>query len=335
MTTSSIPLINDKILDSGISLVLPIYAENSVLEETIISIRNQVKPFDEIIIIDDNPKIQSREKLIQDLLGKDVQFTYVKNSSNMGSAGSFNYGIGLSKGQTIVLCNDDDLFEPTRVQRVSNYVRANTSDVYWGFSSVECIDNSGIAFDSEKVPGFLRAAIEASSNPDSFHRKVKNMNPVISTGNLFFSRKLWDKVGGFNVALTHVHDWEFATKLSVLSEPIYLGDEKYFYRIHPDNSFRKIKRKDTESQITILRMSCEDFVWSNGNLESVCNYFPELIIKAEGMEPSLSHHDSLNVAELRMLHLFNKLVQSISANKVLFGAGKFVFGKIESLTSRR
>jgi glycosyltransferase involved in cell wall biosynthesis len=310
-----------------ISLVLPIFATNEILKHTILSIRDQVDQFDEIVIVDDNPNIESREEFIRNLLSVDIRMNYIKNQTNLGSASSLNLGIENANGKTIVLCNDDDLFEPTRVHKIRNYVRSLTSESYWGYSSVECIDQFGDVINLEKLPIFLAEAISENNKKGCSLSTMRYTNPIISTGNLFMAKNMWERVGKFNSNLTHVHDWEFATKLKVLSDPIYLEDEKYYYRIHSQNSFRKIPKNNSRSQIDQLHISCEQFLWSFGSLENICDYFLDMIIQPT---ESVKHGKvELVMLEIRVLRLFNFFLKRIRKNGPVLRLCRYVFDKIE------
>jgi glycosyltransferase involved in cell wall biosynthesis len=313
-----------------ISLVLPIFAANDLLEQTILSIRDQVDQFDEIVIVDDNPNIESREGFIRNLLGVNISLNYIKNQINLGSASSLNLGVENAKSRTIVLCNDDDLFESTRVQRIRNHARSLTYESYWGYSSVACIDNLGDIIDPDQLPTFLAEAVNENNKKSCSLSSLRYTNPIISTGNLFMTKDLWERAGKFNADLTHVHDWEFATKLKILSTPIYLKDEKYYYRVHPQNSFRKISKNSSRSQVDQLHISCEQFLWSYGSIESICEYFPDMIIHSNELLSSKHGEVELNMLEIRVLRLFDLFLRKIRRNGAMLRLSRYLFDKIES-----
>ncbi|MBK7334479.1 MAG: hypothetical protein IPI87_20200 [Betaproteobacteria bacterium] len=60
-------------------------------------------------------------------------------------------------------------------------------------------------------------------------------NPAISTGALFFSRALFDRIGGFR-DLRYTHDWDFCLEASLRDEPVFVPDPLYLYRIHGANT---------------------------------------------------------------------------------------------------
>jgi hypothetical protein len=77
-------------------------------------------------------------------------------------------------------------------------------------------------------------------------------NVAISTGNLFFRRSLFDRVGGFR-PLLHCHDWDFLLRGVVLDEPTFVPLPLYEYRIHETNSYRAlgdVAVRETEAVLT-------------------------------------------------------------------------------------
>ena len=64
-------------------------------------------------------------------------------------------------------------------------------------------------------------------------------NAAISTGNMLFSRRLYQQLGGF-ANYKYVHDWDFALRASLITEPVYVEDAEYHYRIHTGNTIAEI-----------------------------------------------------------------------------------------------
>jgi hypothetical protein len=60
-------------------------------------------------------------------------------------------------------------------------------------------------------------------------------NTTVSSGNLFVSRALFDRVGGFRDFRWN-HDWDFALRALWLEEPVFVDEPLYVYRLHPHNT---------------------------------------------------------------------------------------------------
>jgi hypothetical protein len=71
-------------------------------------------------------------------------------------------------------------------------------------------------------------------------------NLAISTGNLAIHRNLFNKIGFFR-SLQYVHDWDFTLRAILETEPVYVPEPLYGYRIHGTNSFSQLANvKDIE-----------------------------------------------------------------------------------------
>lgn len=64
-------------------------------------------------------------------------------------------------------------------------------------------------------------------------------NITVSTGNLFFSRSIYEKVGSFK-DLKLAHDYDFALRALLISEPIYIHEKLYYYRLHGTNTLHQV-----------------------------------------------------------------------------------------------
>jgi len=316
---------------TSIGLVLPIFGSNEVIRPTLLTIKNQSVPFEEIVIVDDNPNLPSREHFMKELFGDVTNLKYFKNSTNLGSAASLNLGIDTSTSDIIVLCNDDDLFESSRSAKILDNVRSVVHPVFWGFTSVACIDENGTFVPASNTPKVISEAIAMQTHNESFLRRTKNQNIIISSGNLFLSREIWSKAGKFNPDLTHVHDWEIAIKFGILIEPIFIEEEIYSYRLHAGNSFKKIESEVTSIEVEKLRKTCEDFFWKYGNRGKLIDYFPEFIRLTPLAHHASSGSSSLGNIEFRVLFLFDMIYKLLIKRRLLFTLSKYVFKKIESL----
>jgi hypothetical protein len=81
----------------------------------------------------------------------------------------------------------------------------------------------------------LRALQDGAASFDTVGLAFVAGNPAISTGALFFSRALFDRVGGFR-DLRYTHDWDFCLKACLHDEPVLVSEPLYEYRTHGANT---------------------------------------------------------------------------------------------------
>jgi hypothetical protein len=73
----------------------------------------------------------------------------------------------------------------------------------------------------------------------------------VSTGNLFFSRSLWESLGGFR-DLRYNHDWDFALRALWREEPVFVRDYLYRYRLHGGNTIAESATKPREEAEALM-----------------------------------------------------------------------------------
>lgn len=225
-----------------ISVVLPCYCHVDYIAEAIDSVVAQTYPRLELIIIDDASDDGSAEKIAELLSssavkGRFERIEFVAKAVNTGAHNSINEGLRLAAGDWLTVLNTDDRFDPSRLDKL--ITAALAARTHFAFSDVMCIDESGARNSSELALSFETAAMRAVLNMPTVGFGFLTSQIAISTGNFFFSRELWNALGGFK-DLRYCHDWEFALHAVLYCEPAYVAEPLYMYRLHSGNSFRQL-----------------------------------------------------------------------------------------------
>ncbi len=125
---------------SLVSIILPYYKKKKFLEETINSILNQTYQNFEIILIDDEISLESKN-LLKEISKKDSRIKLINNEKNIGAGLSRNKGINLSNGEFVAFCDCDDLWLPKKLEIQLNFIKKN--NFYFTHTSYEVIDGTG------------------------------------------------------------------------------------------------------------------------------------------------------------------------------------------------
>jgi glycosyltransferase involved in cell wall biosynthesis len=144
-------------------------------------------------------------------------------------------GIHLASGDYIALCNSDDAFLPQRLSAMAS--RLVSSPNRFAFSAVRFVDAAGN--DISAVSPFARDLVEKQSAIAGFPSvgfALTLTNVAISTGNFFFAKSLVADIGYFR-KYRYCHDWDFALRALLFTEPLYVPEPLYLYRLHGANSF--------------------------------------------------------------------------------------------------
>jgi len=206
-----------------VSIIIPCYNEKHILDETIKRAINQKYKDKEIIIVADNPT-----KKVQDIIkkkGKKVRI--IKNSSNLGLAGSLNRGIKEAKGEIIVTLLADCL--PKDEKWLASLIKP--------FKDPRVVAvGSRVKNDNETFNKF---------NPlvkDLMQDRQGYLKPLDEKGCAYRKHSL-EKVGLFDSKhfKTAGEDFDMSYKMSKIGK-VVKGNEPYVIHIHPLN-LEKVYRR--------------------------------------------------------------------------------------------
>ena len=108
---------------SLVSIILPYYDKKEFIKETINSILNQTYQNFEIIIIDDELSINSKE-ILDKVKNLDPRIIILKNLKNMGAGYSRNEGIKIAKGEFLAFCDCDDLWDQNKLNKQLKFMKS-------------------------------------------------------------------------------------------------------------------------------------------------------------------------------------------------------------------
>lgn len=222
-----------------ISVVIPSYNYESYIGHAIETVAAQSYRNLELIVIDDCSQDRSLEK-VNALAGNELlrerfsgRVTVRKNEHNRGAHETINEGIAAANGEYLAILNADDLFEVNRFSALMQEMQRK--EAMWGFSRVRCIGPGGEPLETEQARSFERIQEKLFGKRFAALAAVAE-NVAISTGNLLFSRQLFDGIGGFK-NYKYVHDYDFFLRACLYGEPVFTAETSYLYRLHGENSF--------------------------------------------------------------------------------------------------
>ncbi|GAL64929.1 glycosyltransferase family 2 protein [Algibacter lectus] len=110
-----------------ISVVIPTYKRSARLPIAIESVLKQTHSAIEIIVVDDNGDTQYRTdtKNILEPYLKNKSITYIAHNQNQGGCIARNTGAFAATGNYIAFLDDDDFYEPTKLELQLNFLKAN------------------------------------------------------------------------------------------------------------------------------------------------------------------------------------------------------------------
>src|SRR5262249_38100264 len=109
------------------------------------------------------------------------------------------------------------------------------------FSGVRFIDDDGADVAArEPYAAELRRRQDEIAGYPAIGFPLLLTNVAISTGNFFFHRSVLAKIGYFR-SYRYVHDWDFLLRALLFTQPAYVPEPLYRYRLHGTNTFRSLE----------------------------------------------------------------------------------------------
>lgn len=131
------------------SVALCTYNGASYIQEQIESILNQTMPVDEIVICDDGSTDNTLQIVNKLQRSATIDIRIYKNEGKLGVSNNFQKAINLCQGDIIFLSDQDDIWMPEKVEKISNYFDEH-SDIEVVFSDAILIDANGVPIKSRK-----------------------------------------------------------------------------------------------------------------------------------------------------------------------------------------
>jgi glycosyltransferase involved in cell wall biosynthesis len=236
-----------------VSVVVAAYRHEPFVNEALQSVFDQDYQAVELIVIDDKSPDHTASVVREFVNRVDVKnrfrrILFVENDRNLGAHATINRGLRESQGDYINILNSDDRFAPTRLSRLVSVCEERQAQ--FAFTQVELltVDRTVLA---NEIEYFSRIQDNIERFPTVGYAFLRNQC-ALSTGNFFFSRRVYEQVGEFR-ALTYCHDWDFVLRSLLVTEPIFVPEVLYVYRLHPGNSFLQLQRLAESDGETLLR----------------------------------------------------------------------------------
>jgi glycosyltransferase involved in cell wall biosynthesis len=235
-----------------ISVIVPAYNHESYICKALESLEEQTASDFEVVVVDDGSTDRTAE--IAEGVARKSRRNNVRvlNQDNMGAHAAINRGVEESVGDYIAILNSDDFYHPERLEVLLQSLKS--SDAKFAFSDFEIVGKNSLPiFTDDPLADLLRTKVSQISQFPHLGYALLDFNIAVTSGNLFFSRELFDLIGGFS-ALRYCHDWDFALTALRYTTPIFVRRRLYNYRLHPGNSFRDLQDlAEKESQIVLSK----------------------------------------------------------------------------------
>lgn len=233
-----------------VSVVMPCFNHASFVGAAVSSVLGQTFRDLELIAVDDASR-DDTPKILASF--SDPRLRVTLSPVNRGAHATLNAGIATARGERVTLLNSDDLFAPTRIERLLDAATRTGADVI--ATDVSLIGRDGAAIDDpahywNRWFGGLKAHLAAHGD---VRRTLCTGNLVLTTSNLFFSKQVWEDVGPFaDLRYTHDYEWVFRALDAKKTLAFEAGEQTLSYRLHGGNTILESPLAAHEETLSVL-----------------------------------------------------------------------------------
>lgn len=199
-----------------VSVVIPTRDRPQWLPRAVASATGQTEVRIEVIVVDDG----SQGPVAVDAPGVRV----LRHERPLGVAAARNAGVAAAGAEWVAFLDDDDRWAPGKLRRQLDAARA--AGAAFAFAS-------GFHIDAD---GRVLQVVTAPPAGPGLHRAMLTENAIpFACSNLIARTDLVRGLGGFDVELGHLADWDLGLRLSAHAAAVALPDRLVAYTLHGAN----------------------------------------------------------------------------------------------------
>lgn len=239
-----------------VSIIMPVYNRNSVINRAITSIKNQTYKNWELIVIDDFSTDNTFE-VISNLAKENKKISVYRNEKSKGISGARNTGLCKIKGSFIAFLDSDDEWMPYHLYESMKTI--NEEKVPFCFSIWSVKNNKG------KIRKRFETSVDQAKYFESIskipHKKNKkiyifdknfyeytliNNFVIYHINSLVVSKQLVMQIGFFDEKLHASEDSDFIFRLLRNNSFAFIDNVHFYYYQGEDNIYNFIDRKSID-----------------------------------------------------------------------------------------
>jgi GT2 family glycosyltransferase len=228
----------------GISVLIPTYNRPKFLRRALLSVLNQTRLPDEIIISDDNPSSSENFEAIRDLIERYSIVKYKKNKRNIGVIKNYLKLLDEAKYEYIKFLADDDFLHPQALELMEKVLDTN--------KEISLVSSKRIAVNSEEEIIQKIKSLQPLSKKDTFlngkeviEKSITDLENYVGEFSTYMFRKSLLDINPFNFCNIRFRanaDWVLWMYL--------LSKGNLFYYARPLSAFTVHKNQDQLNEET-------------------------------------------------------------------------------------
>lgn len=214
-----------------VSVLLTCFNHLWYLPAALESVRAQTYRDFEILALDDGSTDGTREWLQEH--ATDCRLVF--NARNLGTYATLNVGLEQSNGEFVAILNDDDLWEPAKLERQVALIDAHP-EIGLCHTGGRFVDAAGRTVGGSPLGfGFPR------TESGDVRLALLYANKIIASA-VLARRRCFEEVGAFDPAYFGSGDWEMWLRISERWKVGYVDGDLTGYRVHGGNASHRLER---------------------------------------------------------------------------------------------
>lgn len=200
-----------------VSVIIPTYKRSEILKRAVNSVLSQTLSDIQLIVVDDNDPFDENRYLTEQVMAAFIdnpKVFYLKHEKNKNGAAARNTGIRKATGEYITFLDDDDEFEPKRLEIMSKYMDTLSSG--WG----ACYSG----YKKYMKYGSIQHCAE-SAEGDLLTRALMRSLYIGSGSNLFFRNSVVKDIGVFDESFVRNQDLEYLVRVLKKYKMSYVNED--------------------------------------------------------------------------------------------------------------
>ncbi|PPD41668.1 MAG: glycosyltransferase [Methylocystis sp.] len=237
-----------------LSVVIPSYQQGMFIERTIRSIVEQNYPNLELILMDGG----STDETMSIVERYKSHFAHISSGKDGGQASAIRKGFEIATGDYISWLNSDDTYNPGALLAIGSYL-AEHPEVRFVYGDMDLIDAEGKLIAHKRSVKFVLGV-------------MKYAFLTVPQMSAFWSKKLYDEVGGVDASLRFCMDYDLFVRMASRSTPVHIDRTIGNFRIHPTSKTTNLENVRQAEDRLVQTRYC-DVKPSNRAAFAIVRYF--------------------------------------------------------------
>lgn len=252
-----------------VSIIVRTCGRPDVLRETLISIKNQTYKNIEVVVVEDGSNLA--EKMIEKEF-KDLNIRYYSFNKKVGRCKAGNKALSMASGKYLNFLDDDDVFYEDHVEVLVSELENSDNEIAYSSS----FETPIIVYSKEPYKyKLLNEYVLLSEEFNILKLLYANITPIQC---VMFSKKVYEKCGGFDEELDALEDWDLWIRYGLESPFKFVKKTTSIYRVPGDVNEISKRSEFLNSYLEIVREKHKNSIFEI-NMQDVIKFYEFLNIR--------------------------------------------------------